>query len=45
MWVLPPERTALPALDVVLGVMVEHQALGSPRSWAERSLPGQAPPA
>lgn len=41
MWGLPPERAALPALDLVLGTTVEHQALGV-RQILGRTLAYQA---
>ncbi len=49
MWGLPPERAALPALDLVLGTKVEHQALGFPQvlgrtlAYQARRLLGRAP--
>ena len=49
MWGLPPERAALPALDLVLGTTVEHQSLGLPQvlgrtlAYQARRLLGRAP--
>ena len=46
---LPPERAALPALDLVLGTKVEHQSLGLPQvlgrtlAYQARRLLGRAP--
>ena len=46
---VPPDRAALPALDLVLGTTVEHQALGFPQilgrtlAYQAKRLLGRAP--